>query len=415
MVDISFRGGVREVGREAFLVENRDQRFLLDYGVEVQELKKPLKVNPPIDAVLLSHCHLDHSGNIPTLYHRGFRGRTVATKTTLALSDLLLRDSHEVQKKQGLEPEYNLGDVNQVRENGRKVKFGEEIEIKDTQIKLLDAGHVPGSASVLLEIDEKRILYTGDIKFTDTDLMKGSDYNCKDVDVLITESTYSYKNHPKREKLKDRLQERIQETVYGGGIALVPCFSVGRTQEMLCIVNELGLPYHLDGMGMKASKIIMAYPRSVKDHQKLKQAFDQADKIHRHSQRKKATDKPGVIISTSGMLNGGPIVYYLKQLYNRPDCSLTLTGYQVEGTAGRRLLETGRYINEGMDLKLKLKTELMDFSAHCGRDNLIKFIKRINPEKVFAVHGEHTVDFCKDLQKMGFDAHPPKIGETVRI
>ena len=273
---------------------------------------------------------------------------------------------------------------------------------------------IPGSSSILVETEGKRILFTGDIKFISTELMNGA---CTDfdVDVIISESTYSYKNHPDRESLRDRIREIAQYTLYNNGILLLPCFAVGRTQEMLLILHDLGFPTYLDGMGIEATSRILNHPDSIKNPDKLRKAFSRAGKIRRQQDRLRAIKNPCIIITTAGMLNGGPIGYYMKKLHNREDCSLVLTGFQVPGTVGRTLLDTGKYIAEGLDIKPKMRVEFLDFSAHTDHDHLLEFYKKINPGKIFLVHGERTEEFAKELKETGFDAYAPKNGERVRI
>jgi putative mRNA 3-end processing factor len=415
MTSITFHGGAGEVGRQAIFIKLNNESFLFDYGVNVQKMEAPIPLKSLPDAVFLSHSHLDHSGFIPNLYATGYKNNVYATKTAFELSDLLLRDSYKVQNKKGLEPHYEPYDVDTVKKLGINLGYKRPVRMKESTVTFFDAGHIPGSASMLLECNGKSILYTGDIKFTDTALMKKADIDIKDVDVLICESTYSHQNHPDRKKLTDELRQHIQKIVYSGGIALLPSFAVGRTQEMLCILHDLGIPIFLDGMGIRATRIIISNPKSVKEPNKLKKAFNKARKIRREIQRADVLNEPCLVIATAGMLTGGPINYYLRKLYNRSDCALILTGYQIEGTPGRILLETGKLVYEDMDVKPDMQINFMDFSAHCSRDTLLDFIKKVNPKKILPVHGERTKEFAQELREMGFDARAPVNGERVEV
>lgn len=415
MVDIKFLGGAREVGRLSIQIDTKTGKFLFDHGIDVQEMKIPMKPNKNPDAVFLSHAHLDHCGFLPNLYKSGYSGSVYSTPTSLELCSLLLRDSLKVQERRRIKPHFLSHDIKRFEHLAKGLNYRKRIEIKDSVIELYDAGHVPGSASILLESQNKRILYTGDIKFTDTRLLRGADTSYKDLDVAICESTYFYKNHPNRNALADKLREIAQYTIYNNGILLLPCFAVGRTQEMLLITQDLGFPVYIDGMGIDATKRILLHHGSVKDEKKLKKAFSRAHKVKRGSERAEIVKKPCIIITTSGMLNGGPISYYIKKLHKREDCSLVMSGFQVEGTVGRVLLDTGRYINEGLNVKPKMPIQFMNLSAHCDRDHIIQFLEKTNPKKVLLIHSDHAEDFAKELKAKGFDAYAPKNGESIKV
>jgi putative mRNA 3-end processing factor len=414
MAEITFLGGGREVGRMGIIVDTGNERFLLDYGVNVENMDVPLKPELP-PALLLSHTHLDHSGNVPALYAQGWKGRVYATPPTFEISNILLKDSLKVQKMKGMQPAYGLHDVSTLDRKGIDVHFGAPKRIGSSWVSFRDAGHVPGSSSILIESGGKRILYTGDIKFEDTLLMKGAFRNFSNIDVLITESTYSYKNHPPRMDVVKKIRERVMQTVQGGGIAIMPCFAVGRTQEMLLIVSELGFPIHIDGMGISATRASLMHPEFLKDRTRLRNAFGMAHKIRNNRQRENAMKRPGIIITTAGMLNGGPVHSYIKKLHDRPECAMILSGFQIPGTVGRTLLDTGRYIYEDVDVQPRMLVEFMDLSAHCGRDEIINFINEMRPKKTFLVHGERTEEFAKELLHMGFDACAPKNGDRFEV
>jgi putative mRNA 3-end processing factor len=415
MVEISFLGGCREVGRSAVQVSSRKESFLIDYGIEVQDSTVPIKPKLPLSGVFISHSHIDHSGLCPQLYRMGYKGSVYATKASIALMEILLYDSIKVQKKKGQQPHFLPNNVETTMRLARTPEFNRPVKFGSSQVTLLDSGHIPGGASVLVEAEGKKILYTSDCKFQDTKLMKGARIDVKGLDALICESTYSYKDHPDRDKLEDKLRELAQETVYKDGHLIVPSFAVGRTQELLIILHDLGFPIHMDGMGIEATEAMLRHPSSVRDGKLLRKAFGRAHKVYISKDRKSVLDRPGIVICTAGMLNGGPVSYYIKKLHNDERSALCMTGFQVEKTVGRTLLDTGRYINEGLDVEPKMKIEFMDFSAHTDRSHLTEFFKRVKPKKLLLVHGDRTQEFAKEMKAEGFDAEAPKNGDRIKI
>ena len=239
-MELRFLGGAREVGKSALFVDTGKEKFVLDYGIEVQEGRKPIEPPGRLDGVFVTHAHLDHSGFVPGLYSRGYGGRCYATPATFDLCSMLLADSLKVQFKRGLDPGFSEQDIKKMGKNERIMNFNEPQEIGSSTVELFSAGHIPGAASVKIESRGKRILYTGDIKFMPTDFMFGADSAVGDLDVLVSESTYSYKNHPERKKLKEELLGIIEETCHNGGVALLPAFAVGRTQELLLMLTYTG-------------------------------------------------------------------------------------------------------------------------------------------------------------------------------
>ncbi len=415
MVGITFLGGAREVGRMGILLESRESRILWEYGVNVQTMDVPTDPGTNLDGVFVTHAHLDHSGCVPVLYKEGYKGNVYATPPTFELMSLLLRDAVKVQKKKGLQPQFLPHDIEKTERMRKTIKFGQTLEFGRDSVTAYSAGHIPGAASYLFESEGKRILFTGDIKFIGTKLVGPAFSGYKDIDVLITESTYSYKNHPDREETLDKLREAVQETLYNNGIALLPAFAVGRTQELLINLSDLGFSIYLDGMGIEATDRMLAHPKYLSNPSLLRRAFSRAHKIERQSERNRIVKKPCVIITTAGMMNGGPVSFYMKKLHDREDCSLLLTGYMVEGTVGRTLMDTGRYMNGEIDVEPKMRMEFFDLSAHTDRQHIIEFIEKTEPKRIMLVHGDHNPEFEKFLRSRGFDAHAPRMGESVEV
>ncbi|MCD6477851.1 MAG: MBL fold metallo-hydrolase [Candidatus Aenigmarchaeota archaeon] len=426
-MNLKFLGGAREVGRSGVLLDTGTEKILMDYGIKIvsqaegplQEPKIPLKVNLNLDGLLLSHAHLDHSGFVPNLYHRGYRGPTYSTATTFDLSRILLKDSIKLANLRNQEKHFFSKDLKIMEENEYRVTYGQYFYIGRVGIGVYDAGHIPGSVTFHLDTGKKTIVYSGDIKLKDTELLKGLEPIRERTDVLMMESTYGEREHPDREKQERELVGDIKATLENNGVALLPSFAVGRAQEILLILEKFGLinkyPVYLDGMSIDATKVILRYPELIRNPQALEKIFKTITKVHNNRQRDKIINEPSIVVTTSGMLNGGPIVHYLEKLYQNEKCSLILTGFQVPGSAGRTLLDTGKYITETDNFKVKCKIRFIDLSAHAGRNELFKYVRMIDPEKILVMHGDECEKFAGELREMGYDAYAPSIGEVVEI
>ena len=415
MTRLSFLGGVGEVGRSAVLVDTGSEKMLLDYGVKlnVKPTQYPKKVNVKLNGILLTHAHLDHSGSIPILYHQGQKCPFYALEINKPLSRMLLFDSWKISRYEGESERYTKRDIRTTIRHFKPVEYKKPFRIGKTKVTFLDAGHIPGSAMILLETNKKTILYTGDFNLSDTRLIRGADIDLSNVDVLITESTYSDREHPDRFKEERRMIEIIEETIANNGIALVSCFAIARTQEILLVLDEYEVKenIYIDGMSKKATRVIDSHPELQREYNQVKRVLDRLSVkfITNPSIRKKAIKNPSVIVTTSGMLTGGPVAHYIEKLYDKEACTLMLTGFQVPGTEGALLLKTGRYIHGDLDLKLRMSVRKLDFSSHASRTELFKFVRQVNPEKVFCVHGDNTVRFATELRNdYGFDAVSPK-------
>jgi len=425
-MNLKFLGGAGEVGRSGVLLDTGRERMLMDYGIKIVSQAEgplnapqiPMKINMNLDAMLLSHAHLDHSGFVPNLYNRGYRGPTYSTATTFDLAHILLNDSIKLADLRNQEKYFFKKDLKVMEKNEYRVTYGQQFDVGRTLVGVYDAGHIPGSVSFHLNTGEKSIVYSGDIKSRDTELLRGMEPIRENTDVLIMESTYSQREHPEREVQEKRLAEAVRETLENRGIAMVPCFAVGRAQEVLLILEKFGLdkyPIHLDGMAVDATKIILRYPELIRQPKKLNKIYKEANKVGNNRDRNKILKEPCIIVTTSGMLNGGPIAHYLEKLYKRKDCSLTLTGYQVEGSAGHTLVNTGKYVTEDNSYNVKCKLDFIDLSAHSGRQELFDYVKQVDPQKVFVIHGDSCEKFAGELKEKGYEAHAPKQGEVCEV
>ena len=252
----------------------------------------------------------------------------------------------------------------------------------------------------------------------DSRLLKG----CKvkefgDVDVLLVESTYASREHPPRAETEKKLWQAVSETVDNGGIALIPSFAVGRSAEILMTVDSFRskIPIYLDGMAKAATEIALKYPELLKNPKALSKAVNNCNMIYTPEQRKEALKEPCIIITTGGCLDGGPAVHYIRHLWSNENSSINFVGFQIPKTAGRYLLDTGRFVNEELDLKLKMKVNSFDFSAHADRTDLFKFVNEVKAGKVICMHGDNCQRFAQELRSRGFDAEAPKNGETIEV
>ncbi len=411
-------GAVEEVGRAGILVETEETKILLDYGVLInEEIGFPWHVRPKeVDAIVLSHAHLDHSGAIP-LFHITRRVPVCLTKTTKELTDILLKDFIKVS---GHLLPYELIDVKAMLKSCVISKYNSWIRIKDCEIKLVRAGHIPGSAQIVVKTPDKTLLYTGDINFIDTKLMRRADDVLDKVDLAIVESTYGGTQHPDRNELERRFIDKIEEVLERGGRVLVPSFAVGRSQEILCILEDahLDCDIYLDGMARRVSIVLERYGREdLRDPELYKRALRSADWIGGKRDRKKALKRSGVIVSPAGMLKGGPSVFYAKRIATDENSAILLVSYQIEGTPGRLLMEERKLFIDGNEVPVEAEVELYHFSSHCDGEQMARYVRRRIPKEaqVLVVHGEkEQVDgLCKRLQEAGYQAYSPPLGEAL--
>ncbi len=421
MTKLSFLGGVKEVGRSANLVDTGTEKILLDYGLklETRPVQYPKPVNTKLNAMLLSHAHLDHCGAVPALFHEKQKCPIFGLEISRLFSKLLWHDSLKIARYEKEKLRYSEKDIETALKKFFPIKYREPFKIGKTTVTAFDAGHIPGSVMFLLEKNGKTILYTGDFNTSDTRLVAGADMDIPHVDALIIESTYAGREQPNRQEQELKLIENVKNTLVNNGIAIIPCFAISRAQEILLVLDEYGInsPIYMDGMAQKATDIINQYPNLQNEYNAVKNAMVRTDIkfVDRSVKRKKIIKQPCVIITTSGMLSGGAVVYYIKKLFDRDDCSLLLTGFQVPGTEGDNLLKTGRYVNEDLDLPVEMNVKKFNFSSHADRSELFDFVKKVNPKQVFCVHGDGTKDFAEELRQDGFDAVAPSGNEVFEV
>ncbi|RLI95340.1 MAG: MBL fold metallo-hydrolase [Candidatus Altiarchaeales archaeon] len=416
-IKFSFHGGAREVGRSCIQIEFENFSLMLDCGVKLRQDDGCPVLPEHTDALILSHAHLDHSGMVPALYRKN-RLPIYSTDITFEISHMLQRDSVKINKLRREKEIYTNNDINEMRKSEICVNYGEKVKLrKNISFEMIDAGHIPGSASILIEMDDLKILYTGDIKTVDTYLQRGA--RVPRADILIIESTYGNKIHPNRKELEREFIDVVDETLRRKGIAVIAAFAVGRTQEVLMMLRNLSYPIYLDGMGQDITRIFMQYPKYLRNPELLKESARTARWITNNEERRKAILKPSIIVTTAGMLNGGPILRYIQKLKNDKKSSVILTGYQVEGTNGRLLMENGYIVDESNNKKISVKMEKhqFDFSAHAGRNSLERIARDVNPEIAFVVHGdqEPATELGKFLTTICEKVYVPEVGDVIEI
>ena len=416
---VGFLGGAREVGRIGISVKSEKTQVLLDYGVMFDhEPGFPMHVPPKeVDGLILTHSHLDHSGALPVFYIGG-KTPLYTNRLNLDLTQLLIRD---FIKLSGYYLPFEYLELSTMMQSHKHLEFGVEEKVGDLQVQLLNAGHTPGSAQVLLEAKGKRLLYTGDFNTTDSQLLAGAAMDHGDLDAVVIESTYAIEDHTNRLELEKRFVKSVTEVVERGGTVLVPAFGVGRSQEMACILaaHHFEYPVILDGMAREASRIIMNHKEFLRDPKLFTNAMHSLDWVESWRDRRKAAKSNGVIISTAGMLKGGPAAFYVSKLGKKANNAIFLVSYQIPGTPGKELLEKGVCTIDGKVRKVKARYEHFDFSSHSGASQLKETLRKLggNP-KVFVVHGDE--ENCKLLanwakSELELNAVAPKTGETFEV
>ena len=409
-LNFMFLGGADEVGNVALELDFDGAHFLCDFGYKPAKPPTfPQSLSRVPDVVLLSHAHVDHSGMVPHLCGRA-EVNVLATPPTRAMSELLAYDSIKVAQSENYGLPYESGDVRRAQELFDLATFGGNREVKSVEVRLRSAGHIPGATMFELEGSQK-ILFTGDINTVDTHLVKGTrPHPC---DTLFVESTYAGREHPDRAATEKRFVERVREVVDRGGRAIVPVFAVGRTQEVLMLLARSGLETWLDGMGQKVNRILLDEPGFLRDPSLLRRAEGRARYV-RGPFLRKAASRGEVIVTTGGMLDGGPVLEYLRVLRDDKRSCVFLTGYQVEGTNGRLLMEKGLIDLGSGPERIEPRVEFYDFSAHCGHSELLQFVKGCGPEKVVLFHGDGREKLASDLER-DFEVLQPKNMERVKL
>lgn len=399
------------MGSLSAYVEEKGFRLLFDCGLTPSKPPKYPMKPPVVDLAFLSHAHIDHSGMIPWLCAT-YGMDVVATKPSIVVGTMLLEDSVKVSQLEGFPAPYDKGDVRLLKRHFQEATFGDVLDVGGIDVQMHSAGHIPGAA--MFEVrSEKTMLFTGDINTLDSHLVNGAKpVKC---DTLVIESTYSGRDHPPRSETERHFVNKTREVVERGGLAIVPAFAVGRTQEMMMTLMNKGFRVILDGMGGAVNRHYQNMPNYLRSPERLDDAVSQIRMVRNPGDRQSLSQSAQVIITTSGMLDGGPVLEYISAKKNDKNSAVLITGFQVEGTNGRLLMDTGELKFGDQKAKIQCELGFYDFSAHADHNELIKFIKACDPQDVILCHGDNRIVLANDLKDDGFKVHMPKEGQQMEF
>ncbi|RLG81999.1 MAG: beta-CASP ribonuclease aCPSF1 [Thermoprotei archaeon] len=423
-VRITALGGFQEVGRSAVLVETAESKVLLDFGFnpsapsakQTMPRLDVLGIKPEeIDAVVVTHAHLDHCGLIPFLFKYGYEGPIYTTQATRDLMVLLQLDLLDISKREGRPLPFDVKDVHKALLHTVPLRYGEVTDITpDIRLTLYDAGHILGSAMAHLHIGNglHNIVYTGDFKFGRTRLLNKANTEFPRVDTLIMESTYGGTVQPSREEAERGFINLIKKTIERKGKVLIPALAVGRAQEVMVIIayafesGELQeVPVYIEGMINEVTAIHTAYPELLSKELREKIYAGENPFMHEafnilegKTARAEIVEdsEPSIIIATSGMLTGGPAVEYFRLMASDPRNMLIFVNYQVEGTLGRKVKDGLKEVHIVAGDRLEVVRVNMEvhavegFSGHSDHRQLLAFLANISPKprRVILNHGE---------------------------
>ena len=451
-IRITSLGGYREVGRSCTLLSTPDSKILIDCGIDVSSpdngspyLHMP-EVLPldSIDGVVVTHAHLDHAGLVPLLFKYGYDGPVYTTYPTRDVMVLLQMDYLRVCADEAKKPPYTSEHIRKEIRNTIPLNYGDTTDIApDIRLTMHRAGHILGSAICHFHIGDGlfNIAFSGDIKYEKTWLFSSAATHFPRLEALVLESTYGGKQdvQPSRKKAAEYLKTIVKEGIEKGGKILIPVFAVGRSQEVMIVLEHYmkegelpSVPIYLDGMIWEATAIHTAYPEYLNADLRKKifqegenpLMADVFERVDSYDKRQEIIDssEPAVVLATSGMLNGGPVMEYLKAWSDDEKNMLIFVGYQAEGTLGRKIQKGWKEVNvAGKDVVINMRVETCEgFSGHSDRNQLLNYVKNLSPKpkRIIVNHGEETK--CMDLastihKKYGIKTLAIKNLETVRF
>ena len=451
-------GGFGQVGRSCMLLTTPDSKVLVDCGIN-PGARSPREAYPrldwanitldDLDAVVIGHAHLDHSGFLPVLLKYGYKGPIFCTEPTLPMMNLIQLDAIKVATAQGRVPMYSDRDVHQVMRQAITIPYGAVTDISpDIKLVLSNAGHILGSATCHFHFGngEHNFVYTGDIKYGKSMLLESANTNYPRVETLLIESTYGAKEdiQPDRQEVESTFVASVNSVLKEGGKVLIPIPAVGRAQELMLVLDQymksgdlIEAPVFMEGMIQEATAIHESFPEYlVRD---LKKKILESDdnpfdseyftNIEHQSGRDEALreDSPCIIIATSGMLEGGPVLEYFRNIAPHTKNKILFVSYQVNGTLGRRVMDGARQVSIlGRDGKIEVvsincSTERLDgFSGHSDYNQLMSFVHRLRPKlrRVLVNHGERkkSENLSMSIRRMyKVSSHYPQVQEAIKL
>lgn len=412
-MELTFLGAAQEVGRSCVLLD-AGERIMLDCGLKIHA-SDTMPLAPPAqpDALVVSHAHLDHTGFVPSVFMH-HSPELICTPPTQSMGRMIIEDSMRIMAKRGEFP-FRPSHVKRMTKATTLLSYRKQHEVGDSTVTFYQAGHIPGAAMVDVEAPEGRVVYSGDFKGEETKTTFAAEAPPKGPDALLIESTYSDRDHPSRKELEIELGKQLEETLEAGGTVLLPAFAIGRTQELVRIVRSVNrdVDIWIEGMGLEVNELSAHYSGYIKDFKRFRHDLSTCRPVLHRREREKVLHRPGVIIATAGMLQGGPAIHYLLRL--GPESRAIFTGYCVKETNGHNLLNFGFVEYDGIKIKPKAQHSYLDFSAHAGRSELFELAKKLSPDKIFCMHGDRCPQFAEELKVEGFDAYAPALGEKVKI
>jgi metallo-beta-lactamase family protein len=455
---LKFCGGARTVTGSSHLIKTDQSRVLIDAGLfqgrrkDFYDINNYFSFDPiQLSALVLSHAHIDHSGNIPNLVKHGMRAPIYATSATTDLCRLMLPDSGHIQEedvkfvnkihlRKGLppvKPLYTQKDANKSLEYFRGHYYEEPVKISDDiTCVFYEAGHVLGSAIPVLQMDGVRLAYAVDLGRKNLPLLRDPVIP-KDIDYLIIESTYGSRRHDPIETAKAKLAEVINKTIKRGGKVIIPSFAFERTQEVVYFINELFvkgeipmIPIYVDSP--LATNITMAFQQNIRYLDEATQnmmrrqqdpfGFSRIRYVRSADESKKLNEdkQPMVILSASGMCEAGRILHHLKNNIENPNNTILVIGYMAENTLGKKIVERQPSVKIfGEEYRLRAEVvKINSFSAHADQDELVEFVSQCAPKKkIFIVHGDmnQAEPFLQQLKDLGLPAYLPAKNEEVAL
>ena len=451
-------GGFGQVGRSCMLLTTADSKVLIDCGIN-PGARTPSESFPrldwanisldELDAIVIGHAHLDHTGFLPVLCKYGYKGPIYCTEPTLPMMNLIQLDAIKVAGAQGRTPMYAERDVHQIMKQAITLSYGTVTDISpDIKLVLANAGHILGSASCHFHIGngDHNFVYSGDIKYGKSIMLESANTNFPRVETLLIESTYGAKEdiQPTREEVESAFVKSVNETLNARGKVLIPIPAVGRAQELMMVIDQYmksgeltESPVFMEGMIKEATSIHEAHPEYLA-HELRKKILETDDNpfdseyftnIENHDAREEPLrdDSPCIIIATSGMLEGGPVLEYFRNIAPDKKNKLLFVSYQVNGTLGRRVMDGARQVSIlGQNGKVEVVTinctteRLEGFSGHSDYNQLMSYVHRLRPKlrRVLVNHGERrkSENLSSQIRRMyRITTHYPQVQEAIKL